>query len=254
VAIERRTVMGSVALLAIAVGPPVVVKAYRSLTAPKAEMQFIGTTKPVQAGADGAPVTSPQPVVTQTAVPANGASEVPSPSPTAPKEVVVHVAGMVRKPGVYHLALTARAEDALKAAGGAKEGANLDAINLAERVEDGKHLYVPSRKETPEGGAAENPADSEPVAGTKSAGAPKSASHRSARGDKLTTPGKGTVNINRAGLVELQRLPGVGPAMSERILQFRKENGSFSSPDQLMDVKGIGEKKFAKMEPFVRVR
>lgn len=66
-------------------------------------------------------------------------------------------------------------------------------------------------------------------------------------------PGDGTINLNTAGEVDLQRLPGVGPAMAQRILAFRKEIGGFKSCEQLLDVKGIGDKKFAKMQPFVAV-
>ena len=73
------------------------------------------------------------------------------------------------------------------------------------------------------------------------------------KSEKLRTPGEGTVNINTADADELQRLPGVGPAMSGRILDYRKQIGRFASPEQLRDVKGIGEKTYAKMESFVRV-
>jgi comEA protein len=72
--------------------------------------------------------------------------------------------------------------------------------------------------------------------------------------EKLKSPSDGQVNINTASLEDLEKLPGVGPAMAGRILEFRKVNGSFSDVEQLMDVNGIGEKKFAKMKPFVKVR
>ncbi len=70
---------------------------------------------------------------------------------------------------------------------------------------------------------------------------------------KLKNPGDGTISINTADATELQRLPGVGPAMSERILQLRQEIGRFQSVEQLMDVPGIGEKKFARVQPFVTI-
>ncbi len=165
-----------------------------------------------------------------------------------PPEVTVHVAGAVRKPGVYRLPPSARVDDALKAAGGATEKANTDAINLAAKLEDGQQLYVPSKEEQPTGGAQESGPVNAPVT-------PPNMNRKSASSSgKLTTPGQGTININTASLEELQRLPGVGPSTAAKIIAFRSETGGFTAPEQLMDVSGIGEKKFAKMKPFVRVR
>jgi competence protein ComEA len=163
-------------------------------------------------------------------------------------EVVVHVAGAVRKPGVYRFSPSARADDALKAAGGATERANTDSINLAAKLEDGQQLYVPTKEEQPTGGARETGNDyktEKTVASSRISGSSSG---------KLTSPGQGTVNINSASLEELQRLPGVGPSTAAKIITYRKEIGRFTSPDQLMDISGIGERKFAKMKPFVRVR
>jgi competence protein ComEA len=176
--------------------------------------------------------------------PAKPASEALNPPA---KEVVVHIAGAVKRPGVYHLSPDARAQEALRQAGGANVNANLDGINLAAHLEDGQQLYVPTKAEYPQGGAAPVSADAKKSRG----GNPQRGSSGS---NKLTRPGQGAVNINTANAEQLQRLPGVGPAMSARILAFRKENGPFTEPEGLMDVTGIGEKKFAKMKPFVRVR
>lgn len=183
-----------------------------------------------------------------------GGTRVPGPATvSAPPsaEVVVHVAGAVKKPGVYHLAVTARAEDALKAAGGATADAYLDAINLAAHVDDGQQMYVPNKKEQSAGGA---PQPAAAVGSGKRAMKPGGKAGTSSRGNKLTSPGQGTVNLNTASAEELQRLPGVGPAMAARILDYRKTNGGFQQVEQLMDVSGIGAKKFEKMKGFVRVR
>jgi competence protein ComEA len=195
-----------------------------------------------------------QPRDTLTAPPSSLApSPPPSLAPAPPAEIVVHVAGAVKQPGVYRLPPGARADDALKAAGGARPDANPDAINLAEKLEDGRQLYVPTRQEQPSGGASE-PARMASASSPVAKKASHSSSGSSTRVEKLTTPGQGTVNINTATAEELQRLPGVGPSYAARILQFRKENGPFTSPEQLMDISGIGEKRFEKMKPFVRVR
>jgi competence protein ComEA len=193
--------------------------------------------------------------------PAVSSSTSPSPSAPpdpAPAQVVVHVAGAVRKPGVYHLKPGARNDDALKAAGGATAGANTDAVNLAARVEDGSQLYFPTRREQPEGGASSAPPSSA-ASGVKK-GSPavaKSAGKSGAKGGKsgkLTAGSKETVNINTASAEELERLPGIGPAMAERVIEFRRENHGFKTAEDLLQVSGIGEKKFAKLQPFVRVR
>jgi competence protein ComEA len=176
--------------------------------------------------------------------PAKPASEALNPPA---KEVVVHIAGAVKRPGVYRFSPEARAQEALQQAGGANGNANLDGINLAARLEDGQQLYVPTKAEYPQGGAAPVTADAKKSRGGNHHGG-------SSGSNKLTRPGQGAVNINTANAQQLQRLPGVGPAMSARIIAFRKENGPFTEPEGLMDVTGIGEKKFAKMKPFVRVR
>ena len=197
----------------------------------------------------------PQPPAAAPVVRPNEAPVVSTPPPAS--EIVVHVAGAVKKPGVYRLSPDARNDDALKAAGGPTENADTDRINLAARAEDGSQLYVPTKQEASGGGAETGSAVTNAAnkSGSKSGAAhPNAAGEGSGKPEKLKTPGEGTVNINTAGAEELQRLPGIGPAMAERILSFRKENGSFQAPEDLMNVTGIGEKKFAKMQPFVKVR
>ena len=160
------------------------------------------------------------------------------------KEVVVHVVGAVEKPGVYRLAPEKRIDDAVKAAGGAKANADLDSMNLAAPIEDGSRIEVPVKGE----------ATVLPGWDKKTPAVPRKADSEPPKPGKLSPSSGGHVNINSADAQQLQRLPGVGPAMADRILSHRKENGPFAEPEQLMDVTGIGEKKFARMKPFVRVR
>jgi competence protein ComEA len=200
-----------------------------------------------------APVTAPPGRTASSSAPVLPSDASVSPTPAA--EVVVHVAGAVKKPGVYHLPPSARCEDAIKAAGGATAEANTDSINLAAHVVDGDQIYLFTKKEHPEG-AAPSAGSSR---GTKTSAVGKSAgkaakSSGSGKAGKLTNPSQGSVNINTASAEELQRLPGVGPAMAERIMTYRQENGKFAAPEDLMQVSGIGEKKFAKMQAFVRVK
>ena len=192
---------------------------------------------------------------------------VPSPTPEV-TEIVVHVAGAVHKPGVYHLPVGARNDAAIQKAGGPTSEANLDALNLAARVEDGSQLYLPTRQQHPEGGAdastETSPAQAIGAASvhavTKAGGktgahpAAKAGAAKGGKGGKFSSPGQGTVNINTASAEELERIPGIGPAMAERILEFRQTSGKFTAPEDLLQISGIGEKKFAKMQPFVCVK
>jgi competence protein ComEA len=207
----------------------------------EADIIITGTPRPTDhpAKRPGASTALPAPATQQPAV-----------GPAVQTKVTVHVAGAVAKPGVYHLTSDSRVEDALKAAGGSRQGANLDAINLAAKLEDGSQLFVPTKLEQPSGGVSEG-SSKYTAALSKTASEARTSGHS---GTKFSQPGKESVNINTATAEQLQHLPGVGPAMSARIMQHRKESGPFTDPEQLMDVSGIGEKKFAKMKPFVRVR
>lgn len=160
---------------------------------------------------------------------------------SASATIMVHVAGAVKRPGVYRLAPNSRNVDALQAAGGPAADADIHAVNLAAPVDDGSQLRIPTRTETKNATA--------PFAGK-----PSSRSDSSAATAKLTKPGVEFINLNSASAEELERLPGVGPSTAARIIAFRKEIGRFTDTEQLMDVSGIGEKKFAQMRPFVRVR
>jgi competence protein ComEA len=208
-----------------------------------------------------APAPVPPPVAAPNGTAASpvsaGAIAPENPTPPAPAEVVVHVAGAVKKPGVYHLKADARNDDALQAAGGPAADANTDGINLAEHVKDGTQLYIPTRKEQPTGGAPETaaPTTSGKTGSTATPHPPAAKpAEKSSKTGKLTDPSQGQINLNTADAEQLQRIPGIGPAMAERIIAFRKENGGFKTAEDLMLISGIGEKKFERMKPFVKVR
>jgi competence protein ComEA len=169
-------------------------------------------------------------------------------TPSKPNEICVHIAGKVAKPGVYGLPPGSRVKDAIEFAGGAVGDADLETINLAEKLTDGQQVYIAPKGKVPppktsivRGG---NPASIQRTAAVEAAG-------ESAAPKKLTTPGEGMVNINRACLEELQRLPGIGPAYAQRIIDYRTEHGRFEAVEELDEVKGIGPAKLAKLRPFV---
>lgn len=149
-------------------------------------------------------------------------------------QLCIHVDGCVASPGVYYLPAGSRVIDAVTAAGGATEKARTDAVNLAQELQDGQQIVIPSRSES-----QATPSDGDPVAA--SGGAQGSGEGASSSG------ADGMVNINTATAEEFETLQGIGAATAEKIVADREANGPFSSIDDLTRVSGIGEKKLAAM-------
>ena len=141
----------------------------------------------------------------------------------AEPEIFVDVTGAVKNPGVYTLTGKSRVIDAIKAAGDSAPGADLSTINLARVLNDGEQIYV----------------DSTVV------------NSRGVRVSKAIP--RGPININRATAKQLDALDGVGPVIAQRIVDYRKINGSFLSIDDLQKVSGIGAAKFAQIKAKVRI-
>jgi competence protein ComEA len=160
---------------------------------------------------------------------ASGASVSVGAAPAA--SAVVHVAGAVRHPGVYHLPGGARALDAVKRAGGGAHGANLDGINLAAKVVDGQQIVVPRKV------SAAAPATGGGTADDAGGGA---------------EPPAAPVGLNAADATQLQTLDGVGPATAQKIIEWRTAHGGFRSVDDLGQVPGIGPKRLAALRPHVQ--
>jgi len=146
--------------------------------------------------------------------------------------VTVHVAGAVQRPGVYRLPAGARVNDALHRAGGARGRADLAAVNLAAKLEDGRQVLVPERAPAVAALAAGGGVG-EAGAGSTAADAP--------------------VNLNTATLEQLDTLDGVGPGIAQRILDHRDEHGGFTRVEELGEVPGIGAKRLATLTPLVTV-
>ncbi|MGP5414115.1 helix-hairpin-helix domain-containing protein [Brachybacterium paraconglomeratum] len=162
-----------------------------------------------------------------------------APASSAPTELVVHVSGAVASPGVVRLPPGARVDDALRAAGGATGEAELAAVNLARPVVDGEQIHVPVPGEEPPAVAAPAPAADAPPAG----GATGAGDDAAGGGGE----GGGLIDLNTASVAELDELPGVGPAIAQRIVDHREQNGPFESVDQLEEVSGIGPATLEKM-------
>jgi competence protein ComEA len=163
----------------------------------------------------------------------------------------VYVCGAVRRPGVYTLPSDARVIDAIAQAGGAAANSDLEQLNLAQPLADAMKVDVPVKGQQLSAamGAADLPAAG--LAGTASAG--RSSRHHASRSGSHKLSAGQTLDINIASESELVQLPGVGPSLARRIVEYRTANGPFQMPDDLQNVSGIGASKFAKMEPFIRI-
>jgi competence protein ComEA len=170
------------------------------------------------------PVIAPPAEAPATPVP--GAVEA-TPSAEAASTIFVHVAGAVRRPGLYELAPGARVADAIEAANGPLRAADVDSLNLAEILADGVQVYVARRGQAPPAAATPAPIGS--------------------------TPASSVVNLNTADQAALETIPGIGPVKAGAILQYREEIGSFQSVEQLLDVTGIGPATLEAITPYVSV-
>lgn len=168
------------------------------------------------------------------------------PDSNSNRKVVFQVAGCVKAPGVYTLPYGSRVYEAIKAAGGAKDNADTQSLNLAAKIEDASKIVVPEV-----GQSSASSMGMSSAAGVAMAALGKSSGSKSGGSDKLSQPGQGVVHINSASAEELQRLPGVGPATAQKIIDFRNQSGGFKSAEQMLDIKGIGPKKWEQMRPFV---
>ena len=164
---------------------------------------------------------------------------------TTPQIITVHVAGAVKNPGVYRLKYGSRINDGLVAAGGATSAANLDVINLATVLNEGEQIYVPKRGEKPH--VITNRPQAGGVGGAAGAGG--------AGGVGGATNGAASlqININLASVVELEQLPGVGPATAKAIVAYREKFGAFLKVEDLLKVRGIGPAKLSEILPRARV-
>lgn len=142
----------------------------------------------------------------------------------------VHVAGAVRRPGVYRVAPGSRVDAAVQTAGGFGRRADSAAVNLAALLQDGQQVVVPER-----GGAGAAAASG---ASAPAAGAP----------DGAGTP----ISLSTATAEQLETLDGIGPALAARIIEYRDARGGFRSIDELQEVDGIGEKRFAALRDAVQ--
>ncbi len=165
-------------------------------------------------------------------------------SEIAKEQVAVYVTGAVEKPGVVYVDFDGRVAEAVNKCGGLLPDADMARVNMAETVKDGMQIRVPEKIVQAAATNAVNNNTSTGASASKSTGTKAaSASSGSSGGDM--------VNINTAGVDELKKLKGIGPAMAQRIIDYREANGAFQRAEDLQKVKGIGKAKFAKLQQQV---
>jgi competence protein ComEA len=235
------------------VGVLLVVMAAAALFATRVVLaRAAGTPRPVPAaGARGSALTSatssrtpfgrPGPATAQNGTPAKvGATATAG-------TVTVHVVGQVRQPGVVTLATGSRVVDAVAKAGGALRTADLPALNLARVLVDGEQIRVTRPGESPVIGA---PAGAAGGGGGADGGAGAAGSGGESAGS--SAPGA-PLNLNQATAAQLEELPGVGPVLAQRIVDWRTAHGRFATVDELGEVSGIGDKIFDELRTRVTV-
>ena len=155
--------------------------------------------------------------------------------------VIIHITGSVKNPGIVKLKEGSRIEDAIEAAGGLTENADITKVNLAYVVEDGTKIKIPS--------ASEEDIGDEDIIDSKS-------------GDNIiieentisSNNSKQTININKATEKEFETLPGIGPSLASKIIEYRNQNGKFGSIEDIKNVNGIGDNKYEKIKDLITVK
>ena len=167
-------------------------------------------------------------------VPVTITTATPRPSPTL-ASIMVDVRGAVNKPGVYTLPAGSRVQDALSSAGEVLSNADLRPLNLARKLNDGEQIYVA-------------------LVGEATAVPPPSSSAKSSAARTPTKAPLGTININTATVEELDALPGIGPAIAQRIVDYRTQYGDFKKIEDIKNVRGIGDALFNEMKDSITVQ
>ena len=164
------------------------------------------------------------------------------------KTVRVQVSGAVLEPGIYDVPASCRVEEAIAAAGGLTENADSERVNLVRKVRDGMQIRVPVQKAARTSRTQRKNAQAKSGLGESTT--KKSSSTRA--GTEKNNSAVQIVRINSAGVSELQQLPGIGPALAQRIVETRN-SGRFTSVEDLLRVPGIGKAKLAKLRDYVEV-
>lgn len=166
---------------------------------------------------------------------------------TEKEKIIVHISGAVQNEGIVELESGSRVADAIEKAGGLKENAYMDEINLAYQLEDGEKIHIPTIEEQKEKENQESKVENESATGSD--GTISRSSNSSINNGSQTK-----ININTATEEELDTLPGIGPSTATKILDYRKEKGKFKTIEEIKEVSGIGESKYEKIKDKITVK
>ena len=153
--------------------------------------------------------------------------------------VVVHITGSVKNPGIVKLSEGSRIEDAIQAAGGLTENADISKVNLAYVLDDGIKIKIPS--------ITDDDIGDEEIINEESG-------ENIIENDTTSPKNNKSININKATETELETLPGIGASLASRIVEYRKQNGNFSSIEDIKNVSGIGDSKYLNIKDFITVK
>lgn len=171
-------------------------------------------------------------------------------------KIIVHVSGAVNKEGVVELEENSRVSDAIDKAEGLKENADTKNINLAFKLEDGMKIYIPTIEESAkkqEQAENQDTGDETLDYVTSSSGVVQDEGVKGETGQKSSQKNSQKININTATQTELETLPGIGPATSLKIVNYREENGPFKSIEEIKEVSGIGDAKYENIKDLICV-
>ena len=167
--------------------------------------------------------------------------------------IVVHISGAVNIEGIVELEAGSRIANAIEKAGGVKENADMTDINLAYPLEDGMKIHIPTKEETEANKNNENMIDESYVT-SSSGGVSSKEDTNSTQGSSKSTTSNEKVNINTATQEELDTLPGIGPSIASKIIDYREQNGKFNSIEEIKEVSGIGDAKYEKIKDSITIK
>lgn len=165
------------------------------------------------------------------------------------KKIMVYITGEVKNPGIYELEENSRIKDVIEKAGGLKETADITDINLATILQDEDKITIPSKEEN-----KQEKQNTENIQSNKQSKTTEKSQNTTSISTNTTGKNQNTkVNINTATQTELETLPGIGPSIASKIVNYRKENGKFKSIEEIKKVNGIGESKYKKIKELIKV-
>lgn len=161
--------------------------------------------------------------------------------------ILVHISGAVNKEGIVELKIGSRIADAIDKAGGMKEEADIEDINLAYKLEDGMKIHIPTKQERESSNITEEGKTEEITEKYVTTSSGVSAKNETKNTQNLK------ININTATQTQLETLPGIGPSTATKIITYRKEKGKFKTIEDIKEVSGIGDSKFEKIKNYITV-